>query len=172
MAGHSLGSNKIIHYLGTTQENCIDKFIISCPIDLMYWWKVMPNIDECFGLAKKWVEDGKGDNILPMMFGGFSPMTANSVLGFYNADNLKNCPVISKQGETKSLYNVKPNGLFLIGSKDSVTGKSPKTFMEQLNNWTKNPDKNKVIEIEGASHIFYGKHEEYAQTVLGYIKGE
>ena len=170
LAGHSLGSNKIIHYLGTTNENCIDKFIISCPVDLMHWWEVMPSIKECFELAKQWVAEGKGDNILPMMFGGFSPMTANTVLGFYNADNLKNCPVISKQGETKSLYNIKPNGLFLIGSKDSVTGKSPKAFMEQLNNWTKNPDKNKVIEIDGASHIFYGMHNEYAKTVLDYIE--
>ena len=170
LAGHSLGSNKIIHYLGTTTENCIDKFIISCPVDLMHWWNIMPNILKCHEVAKKYIDEGKGYNILPTMFGGFSPMTANTVLGFYNADNLKNCPVLSKQGETKSLYNIKPNGLFLIGSKDSVTGKSPKAFMEQLNNWTKNPDKNKVIEIQGASHIFYGKHEEYAKTVLDYIE--
>ena len=41
--------------------------------------------------------------------------------------------------------------------------------MEQLNNWTKQPENNKVIEVEGASHIFYGKHDIYAQTVLNCI---
>jgi len=170
LAGHSLGSNKIINYLGNTKDDYVDYFIVSCPIDIMHWWEVMPNIDSCFAMAKKWVEEGHGDDILPFLFGGFSPMTANTVLGFYNAENLKNCPVLSKKGETKSLYNIKSNGTFLIGSKDSVTGDSPKAFMEQLNQWTKNPELNQVIEVEGASHIFYGKHDIYAQTVLDCVK--
>lgn len=170
LGGHSLGSNKIINYLGNTSDDFIDYFIVSAPIDIMHWWSVMPNIDKCFEMAKEFVKAGRGEDILPFLFGGFSPMTANTVLGFYNANNLKNCPVLSKQGETKSLYNIKPNGTFIIGSKDSVTGKSPKAFMEQLNNWTKNPSKNKVIEVEGASHIFYNMQEVYAQTVLDCIK--
>lgn len=169
LAGHSLGSNKIIHYLGNTPDNFVDYFIVSSPIDIMHWWNIMPNINECFSLAKKWVDEGRGDDILPFMFGGFSPMTAKTVLGFYNADNLKNCPVLSHQGETNSLYNIKPNGVFIIGSKDSVTGESPKGFMEVLNSWTVEPDRNKVIEIEGGSHIFYGKHDIYAKTVLDCI---
>ncbi|MBD5403062.1 DUF1749 domain-containing protein, partial [bacterium] len=90
LTGHSLGSNKIINYLGTTPDNYIDYFIISCPVDTMHWWKVMPNIDQCHSLALQWANKGKGNDILPFMFGGFSPMTANAVLGFYNAENLKN----------------------------------------------------------------------------------
>ena len=166
LGGHSLGSNKIIHYLGNTPDNFVDYFIVSSPVDIMHWWNVMPNIDKCFEIAKSWVDKGNGDDILPFLFGGFSPMTANTVLGFYNADNLKNCPVISGKGETQSLYNIKPNGTFIIGSRDSVTGNSPKQFMETLNSWTKYPEHNQVIEVENASHIFYGMHEEYAQIVL------
>ena len=170
LAGHSLGSNKIIHYLGTTPDDFVDYFIVSSPVDIMHWWDVMPDIDKCFALAKKWVDEGRGDDILPFLFGGFSPMSAKTVLGFYNADNLKNCPVLSKKGETQSLYNIKPKGAFIIGSKDSVTGNSPKGFMETLNGWTKNPKLNKVIEIKDASHIFYGKHDIYAKTVLDCIQ--
>ena len=169
LGGHSLGSNKIIHYLGNTADEYVDYFIVSSPVDIVHWWNVMPNIDKCFDIAKSWVEDGRGDDILPFMFGGFSPMTANTVLGFYNADNLKNCPVLSGRGETKSLYNIKPNGSFIIGSRDSVTGESPKGFMETLNSWTRNPEYNKVIEVEGASHIFYGMHDIYAKVVLDCI---
>ena len=170
LAGHSLGSNKIIHYLGTTPDNYIDYFIVSSPVDIMHWWEVMPNIDKCYKMAKDWVDNGHGDDILPFLFGGFSPMCAKSVIGFYNADNLKNCPVLSKQGETKSLYNIKPCGAFIIGSKDSVTGESPKRFMEILNSWTKNPSRNRVIEVPDASHIFYGKHQQYAETILECIE--
>ncbi len=166
LAGHSLGSNKVIHYLGNTSDNYVDYFIVSSPVDIMHWFDVMPNIKECFSLAKNWIETGRGDDILPFLFGGFSPMTANTVLGFYNAYNLKNCPVLSREGETESLYNIKPHGTFIIGSKDSVTGDSPKRFMEKLNSWTREPERNRVIEIEGGSHIFYGKHDIYAQTLL------
>lgn len=166
LAGHSLGSNKIIHYLGNTPDSLVDYFIVSSPVDVMHWWKVMPNIETCYNMAKEWAEKGKGDNILPFLFGGFSPMTANAVLGFYNANNLKNCPVLSGEGEWNSLYNIKPVGTFIIGSKDSVTGESPKKFMEELNSHTKNSEKNTVIEVEGASHIFYGMHEEYARVIL------
>ena len=166
LAGHSLGSNKIIHYLGNTPDNYVDYFIISSPVDIMHWWKIMPNIDKCFDMAKSIVDEGRGDDILPFLFGGFSPMTANTVLGFYNADNLKNCPVLSGNGETRSLYNIKPNGAFIIGSKDSVTGNSPKSFMEKLNSWTRNPNHNIVIEVPDASHIFFGKHDIYAETIL------
>lgn len=169
-AGHSLGSNKIIHYLGNTKDNFVDYFIVSSPVDIMHWWKVMPNIESCFNMAKDWCERGLGDDILPFLFGGFSPMRAKTVLGFYNAENLKNCPVLSNEGEFDSLYNIKPNGAFIIGSKDSVTGESPKGFMEVLNSKTKHPDKNLVIEIEGGSHIFYGKHDEYAKIVLKTIQ--
>lgn len=169
LAGHSLGSNKIINYLGNTPDNYVNYFIISSPVDIMHWWNLMPNIDKCFSIAKNWVEEGRGDDILPLLFGGFSPMTANAVLGFYNADNLKNCPVLSNEGETDSLYKIKPKGTFLIGSKDSVTGASPKAFMEKLNSWTRNAKHNQVIEIEGGSHIFYGKHDIYAKTVLDCI---
>ncbi len=169
LGGHSLGSNKIIHYLGNTPDDFVDYFIVSSPVDLMYWWQVMPDIDKCFDMAKSWIEDGRGDDILPFLFGGFSPMTANTVLGFYNADNLKNCPVLSGEGETQSLYNIKPNGSFIIGSRDSVTGESPKRFMETLNSLTRNPEGNRVIEVQGASHIFYGMHDEYAQLILDCI---
>lgn len=166
LAGHSLGSNKIIHYLGNTQDNYVDYFIVSSPVDLGYWWTIMPNIGVCLEQAKQLAEQNRGDEILPHLFGGFSPMSANAVLGFYNAENLKNCPVISGDGETNSLNSIKPQGAFVIGSKDSVVGGDPKGFMEKINSHTRNPEQNKVIVVPGASHIFYGKHKEYASTIL------
>ena len=166
LAGHSLGSNKIIHYLGNTSDNYVDYFIVSAPVDLAYWFKVMPDTMKCIELAQKYVEEGRGHDILPYLFGGFSPMAAETVLGFYNAYNLKNCPVISGEGETNSLNSIKVNGAFVIGENDSLTEGDPRGFMEKINSHCKHPEKNKVIVVPGASHIFYGKHREYAETLL------
>ncbi len=170
LAGHSLGSNKIIHYLGNTSDNFVDYFIVSSPVDLAYWFKVMPNISECITLAEKYVGEGRGDEILPYLFGGFSPMSAETVLAFQNAYNLKNCPVISNEGETNSLFNIKISGSFIIGAKDSLTNGDPRGFMEKINSFCKHPENNEIIVIPDASHIFYGKHREYAQTILDNVK--
>lgn len=170
LAGHSLGSNKIINYLGNTSDNFVDYFIVSAPIDLAHWWKVMPNISLCLETAQKFVDEGRGNEILPFMFGGFSPMCAQTVLAFYNAFNLKNCPVISGEGETNSLNSIKINGSFIIGSKDSLTNDDPQGFMEKINSYCKYPENNQVIVVADASHIFYNKHDEYAQTILECIQ--
>ena len=170
LAGHSLGSNKIIHYLGNTPDNFVDYFIVSAPVDLSHWFNVMPNVKECIELAQKFVDEGRGNDILPYLFGGFSPMSAETVLSFYNAYNLKNCPVISNIGETDSLFNIKINGSFVIGAKDSLTEGDPKGFMEKINSCCKHPSHNQVIVVPDASHIFYGKHEEYAHTILDCIE--
>lgn len=166
LAGHSLGSNKIIHYLGNTSDNFVDYFIVSAPVDLAHWFEVMPNVKECIELAKKFVDENRGTEILPYLFGGFSPMSAETVLSFYNAFNLKNCPVISNNGETASLFNIKVNGSFVIGEKDSLTDGNPEGFMVKLNSYCKHPERNQLIVIPDASHIFYGKDKEYAQTIL------
>lgn len=170
LAGHSLGSNKIIHYLANTKDNYVDYFIVSAPVDLAYWFNVMPNVSECIEKAKEFVKDGRGDEILPYLFGGFSPMCAQSVMEFYNAYNLKNCPVISKEGETDSLFNIKIQGSFVIGAKDSLTHGDPKGFIEKINSHCKNPEQNQVIVVPDASHIFYGKHEEYAEVILNIVQ--
>ena len=170
LAGHSLGSNKIINYLGNTNDNLVDYFIVSSPIDLGYWWHVMPNIATCLDKAQEFVKQGRQDDILPILFGGFSPMSANTVLSFFNAYNLKNCPVISGDGETNSLYSIKVSGAFVIGAKDSLTNGDPKGFIEKINACCRYPQNNQVIVVPDASHIFYGKHEEYAKVILNCIK--
>lgn len=170
LAGHSLGSNKIINYLGNTTDDFVDYFIVSAPVDLAHWFNVMPDVSKCIEKAKEFVQNNHGNELLPYLFGGFSPMTANTVLGFCNAFNLKNCPVITNDGETDSLNNIKIKGSFVIGSKDSLTEGDAKGFMEKINSHTKNPKDNEVIVIADASHIFYGKHEEYADVILDIVK--
>ncbi len=166
LAGHSLGSNKVINYLGNTKDNFVDYFIITAPVDLQHWFRVMPNIEKCAELAQDFVKKGKGEEILPYLFGGFSPMSANAVLSFYQAFNLKNCPVISNVGETISLSNIKTKGSFIIGEKDSLVQNDPVGFIEKINSYCKYAKENQTIVLPESSHIFYGKHEEYAEAIL------
>ena len=47
---------------------------------------------------------------------------------------------------------------------------NPKGFMEKINSCCRNPENNRVIVVNDASHIFYGKHKEYAETILDCVE--
>ena len=170
LAGHSLGSNRVIHYLANTADDYVNNFIISAPVDLRHFFDIIPDKKMYLETAQKFVDEGRGKNILPFAFMGFSPMTANTLLAFYNAENLKNCPVISDDGETRSLSQMKVNGAFIIGACDSMTNKNAEGFIRKINSYCKNPKKNRIVVVPNASHIYYAKHNEHACAVLDCVK--
>lgn len=170
LAGHSLGSNRVIHYLANTTDEYVDNFILSAPVDLRHFFDIIPDKEMYFDTAQKFVDEGRGKDILPFAFMGFSPMTANTLLAFYNAENLKNCPVISGDGETRSLSQIKVNGAFIIGACDSMTNKNAEGFIRKINSYCKNPEKNRIVVVPNASHIYYAKHKEHACAVLDCVK--
>lgn len=170
LAGHSLGSNRVIHYLANTTDEYVDNFILSAPVDLKHFFDIIPDKEMYFDTAQKFVDEGRGKDILPFAFMGFSPMTANTLLAFYNAENLKNCPVISGDGETRSLSQIKVNGAFIIGACDSMTNKNAEGFIRKINSYCKNPEKNRIVVVPNASHIYYAKHNEHACAVLDCVK--
>ena len=170
LAGHSLGSNRVIHYLANTANDYVNNFIISAPVDLRHFFDIIPDKEIYLETAQKFVDEGRGKDILPFAFMGFSPMTANTLLAFYNAENLKNCPVISDDGETRSLSQMKVNGAFIIGACDSMTNKNAEGFIRKINSYCKNPKKNRIVVVPNASHIYYAKHNEHACAVLDCVK--
>ncbi len=170
LAGHSLGSNRVIHYLANTADDYVNNFIISAPVDLRHFFNIIPDKEIYLETAQKFVDEGRGKDILPFAFMGFSPMTANTLLAFYNAENLKNCPVIRDDGETRSLSQMKVNGAFIIGACDSMTNKNAEGFIRKINSYCKNPKKNRIVVVPNASHIYYAKHNEHACAVLDCVK--
>lgn len=170
LGGHSLGSNRIIYYLANNPDSCVKQFVLSGPVDFTDMLNVMTTSDQ-FELAKKFVDEGRGDEILPFLFGGFSPMSANTMVSNWKDNKIyKNCPFLSGDGETDSLAKIQINGLILIGEKDSCAGSNPFEFASKINNCMKSSKDNKIVIMEGAGHIFYNKHDEYAQAVLEFIK--
>lgn len=170
LGGHSLGSNRVIHYLSQNHDCCVKQFIISGPVDFADMLKTMVP-EEHLEIAKKFVADDRGEEILPFLFGGFSPMRADTMVNnWINNKIYKNCPFLSLEGETESLSRIKINGAIIIGEKDSCTGGNAYKFASKINSCMQNSAKNRIIIVKDASHIFYNKHNEYAQAVLNFVK--
>ncbi len=172
LAGHSLGSNKIINYLSINHDPYIKYFIISGPVDFAKFIDADGRKDYYLKSAEKFVKEGRGDDILPFLFNDFSPMTANTLLQWYSNTSFKNCPILTGDGETDSLGKISVNGVFIIGEKDSCAGDDSFAFASAINSYTKNPEKNEIVIIPEAGHIFYNKHDEYANAVLDFVKSK
>lgn len=165
LAGHSLGSNKVIHYLSKNRNEAVKNFIISSPVDLSDFFDRIPEINMYLETASSFVENGKGQNILPFLFMDFSPMCADTLLQFYTNETLKNCPVISENGETESLAAIDISGAFVIGDKDHFANGDSLGYISKINSFCKDPEKNTLHIVDGGSHIFFNKHNEFADAI-------
>ncbi|RDU59068.1 DUF1749 domain-containing protein [Helicobacter sp. MIT 14-3879] len=169
LAGHSLGSNKIIHYLSLHHHPLIKKFILTGPVDL----DALQNDERkenWLQTAKHFVSEGRGEEILPFLYLDFSPMSAHTLLAFYENTTLKNCPFAGGAGETHSLGAISICGTVIIGEKDSCTGGNARAFAEKIITCTKEPQNNTIVIVPDAGHIFYAKHNEYAQEIFNAIR--
>lgn len=57
----------------------------------------------------------------------------------------------------------------LIGTYDRFTYGDPSWFLENINNHTKNPEKNELLFIEKTGHTYQRKEQEVAETLLNLI---
>ena len=170
LGGHSLGSNRVIHYLAQNPNSKVKHFILSGPVDLAQMLETMVKKEE-FEYAKKLVYENRGDEILPFLFGGFSPMSANTMINNWHDNKIyKNCPFLSNDGEVDSLSKIKISGMVLIGEKDSCAGDYPIDFARKISSETKSHHENKIVILDDAGHVFYNKHNEYAKAILDFIK--
>ena len=51
-----------------------------------------------------------------------------------------------------------------------MTNHDAEGFVRKINSYCNNPEQNMIIVIPNASHIYYAKHEEHAQSVLDCVK--
>lgn len=63
LAGHSLGANKVIHYLSETYDNDIEHFLLLSPANLKYMMSNVTNEDK--KVIEDMVKSGNGNEMLP-----------------------------------------------------------------------------------------------------------
>ena len=64
LAGHSLGANKVIHYLSSHHDkNLPEHFMLLSPANLTYMTKGLTTQEKA--IIQKYVQYGKGDKVLP-----------------------------------------------------------------------------------------------------------
>lgn len=163
LAGHSLGANKVIHYLANVRETPVKHFILVSPANMKF---MLANVseDEC-RMIKAYVDSGRGHQMLPFPFMGWAPMlacTAWQWLCRNPLDNVHSDP----DGDFSEVARIKQTGALIIGTYDRFSYGEPKAFIELINSHMRHSDKNEVIFVQGTGHVYTEREQMLADIIL------
>lgn len=163
LAGHSLGANKVIHYLANARETPVRHYILVSPANMKF---MLANVTEDERrMIREYVDEGKGNQTLPFPFMGWAPMiacTAWQWLWRNPLDNVHSDP----DGDFSEVEKIKQTGALIIGTYDRFSYGEPRAFIELINSHTQNPKQNEVIFVQGAGHVYSEREQMLADIIL------
>lgn len=163
LAGHSLGANKVIHYLSRHHDPRVEHFFLLSPANLTYMMSGVTEREK--QIIKEQVERGDGDKMLPFPFMGWVECIANTAYDWQFSGILNNVHT-AKNGDFSQAEKVTHTGALLVGTYDNFTDGDPAEFLRNLNAHMPTAEQNKLIFIEKTGHTYQMKHQEVADDIL------
>lgn len=167
LAGHSLGANKVIHYLAQTQDKRVKKFILLSPANITHLTNMVSE-KECTYIRQQ-VEKGQGQKLLPFELFGWLSCVADTAYQWLYSPLLNNVHV-ETDGDFSQVESISHSGALLIGTLDRFTYGDPSGFLLNINNHFPSADKNVLIFIENTGHTYQQKEQEVADKLLNLLK--
>lgn len=167
LAGHSLGANKVIHYLSEKKDEDVEHFLLLSPANLKYMMSNVTNNDK--KVIAEMVKNGDGNKMLPFYFMGWVECIAYTAYDWAIENILDNVHT-DENCDWSQVANITHDGALLIGTYDTFTDGEPKKYIENINNHFKCPSNNKIILIEKTGHTYQKKEQETADKILELVK--
>lgn len=167
LAGHSLGANKVIHYLSAHDDPRIDHFIFLSPANVRYLTSYVSNEEKQEIMNK--VKTGHGKEMLSFQMFGWLPAQAKT------AEQWLHSPIIDNvhsgdTGDFSQLEKIHKTGALLIGTYDTFTEGDPTSFLRNINKHLPSKDDNQLIFIKETGHTYQEKEQEVADKIASIIK--
>lgn len=167
LAGHSMGANKVLYYLATTQDKRVERFLLLSPADLSY---MMQGVTiEQKELIRELKLQGLGHKRLPFQLMGWVDCLVDTAYDWITDTNINTVPVITE--EAKGLFKqIRHTGALLIGTYDTFTAGEPREFLIGINQYLPSREMNQFIIIEKTGHTYQQKEQEVAEKISDVIK--
>lgn len=167
LGGHSLGANKVIHYLATHKKSNVDKFLLISPANIKRLTDTVSEKEKL--VVKQLVESGKGKQILPFQLFGWLPCTADTADQWLNSTTLDNVHT-RKNADFSQVERIENTGALLIGTMDTFTYGDPVKYLQNINEHFQNKQNNDLIFIKNTGHTYQEKEQELANEILKLIQ--
>ena len=163
LAGHSLGANKVIHYLSEVHDPRVEHFFFLSPANLTH---MMSGVTEREKQAiRKQVQEGRGNEMLPFPFMGWVECIADTAWDWQFSGILNNVHT-DPSGDFSQAEKITHTGAMLVGTLDNFTDGDPKEFLRNLNRHMPGAAENRLLFLEGTGHTYQGKNPEAADLIL------
>lgn len=176
LAGHSLGTIKVVRYLfeGRFRDQ-VSKLILLAPFDKNAFMvkKAGDKWTEFLATAKAKIEEGKGDELVPVPQYEDFPITYKTFYSWYNKDEMSCIWDFYKQEQygPTVLQEVKIPIRVILGEKDEFVNypefkENARSVIDLIND--KLPQIETVL-VEGANHTYKGYEEDVSKEVANFL---
>ncbi len=171
--GHSLGTNKVIHYLESRKDPRAEGAILISPPDIFGLREVRTEgrIVTILDEARSLVRDGRGDALLDDP-GFVVQMSAATLLSVYGDSTVTDTfPLrLGESGDYDRLARVDVPILATLGNVDEAITVSAEEAAALLERQATSSRRVRVAVIDGANHVYWGREEELARLISDFVE--
>lgn len=171
LMGHSMGCNKVLHYLHQREAADLRGLILLSPPDFAGMAKFDPNFQEMMKEAEENLSRGDGEKLLSAKVWGFLRLSSRTFVDFFQSRDLAaTLPVIDRPDTFRMLENIAVPMLAVMGSNDNIIIRSAREDLELLKaRATRCPDFSCQI-IEGANHRYMNRGRELGEEIVRWAR--
>ena len=163
LAGHSLGANKVIHYLSGHHDPRVEHFLLLSPANLDYMTASVTTKER--ELTRLLMEHGEGERMLPFLLMGWVECQVATAYDWLWSGLLNNVHT-SPSGDFSQVAQITHTGALLIGTYDNFTDGDPSGFLRNINSHMPTAAENRIVFIERTGHTYQQKQQEVAERIL------
>lgn len=173
LMGHSLGCNKVIHYLSQKKCKGISKVILASPPDMVGLVKLekhQPSYTKMLNEAKNNITNDNPRKILSSILWDWYNISSQTFLDLFEdncpADNL---PLLRNPYKFDALSNIDIPIFAFLGEYDDIEINSLDNDLEQIKNKAINCPNFENAILKEADHVYGNKEKELSQLLLKWL---
>ncbi len=172
---HSLGCNKVIHYLYKHKNHNISKVILASPPDMVglaSLKRYQENYTEMLAEAKKNIANNKPKKLLSSSLWDWYFISSQTFVDLFEdhcpADNL---PLLRNPEKFEELAQINIPIFAFMGEFDDITINSLEKDLQQIKEKAINCPKFDTAILEWSNHVYGNKEKELATMILNWLEG-
>lgn len=163
LIAHSLGCNKIVHYLQNHKPFNFKKLVLLAPQDSVNFPK-LPMHEGMLEEAKMNIANNQPDKLLTKKLLGGCVISSQTYYDFINNKKINNIPYKTQNGDMSALKKIECPVFVVIGSKEDEKAEE---YMQKIASTVLN---GKSVVIPGANHVFKNQEDTLAVEIINFLQ--
>lgn len=167
LGGHSLGANKVIHYLAMHPQSAVEKFLLLSPVNVDRLRDSISGSQRA--TIQRYRRENRGTKRLPFRLFGWLSSTADTGAQWLTNNTLNNVHQDS-QGDFRQVAAIQQTGALVIGERDRFTRGNPVKYLKTINRHFPAAEQNDLRFIAATGHIYRHQEQALAKQVVGLMQ--